>query len=184
MKYAGKGIALAFIAILIGSAGCQQLFIGRAVSEVRGGSGYLVVIRDPAPTALLKYRYAMMENVRNEMGPALPYYAVSEVQRAFGKVLTRKQLYRFKTGPARSTLVIRTSIVHYQSSSGLSKLLGGFNQLVCRVELIDGGTRRIVGQANCVGISKALARSGIEELSEGCADALRKWLTTGSHEEG
>jgi len=34
-----------------------------------------------------------------------------------------------------------------------------------------------------VGFSKAIARSGLEELGEGVADAVKKWLTTESKED-
>lgn len=176
---AGLGLVWA---LTIGS-GCQQIFVGGAVSEIRGGSGHLVVIRRPSAADLLEYRNIRVERVVNEMGQALPAYATAEIRQAYVKAVTRKGLFTLTSGNPPATLVLQVSVIHYQSSGSISKLLGGFNQLICRVRLVDGATGRTLGEANCMGLSKALARSGIEELADGSAKALRRWLTSDDNEE-
>lgn len=159
--------------------GCSQgMEVQEAFNEVRGGEPQVTVIRDFEPSALLEYRHVKVEPIANEMGDALPSYVAGNLREAFHRVLLRAPaVFASDPGDPRATLIVRGSLIHYQTAGSVSKMLGGYSLLICRIQLIDGANGKVLGVANCGGFSQALARSGAAELANGSAKALRRWLT-------
>jgi hypothetical protein len=179
-------ILLVMVGLMLTSmTGCGGGMFGfgakRLLNEVKGGEGQLVIIKDPGPAALMEYQNVRIERFSSQIGSALPGYTTGVIHDAVVREMVKKpKLYNLVSPESqkKSTLIIRGQIIHYQASSGISSVFSSFSQLICRVELVDAASGKIIGQANCVGLSKAIARSGIEELSEGVAKAVKKWLTT------
>ena len=172
-------VVLLFLGLMC-SGGC---FTGakKLLYEVKGGEGKVTVIHEPLPAALLDYENIQIESFSNQVTPLVPDDTPKLIHDAMIKVLSEEpQLYRVNPGDDSEgpTLIVRGTIIHYQTSGGLSSILSSYSQLICRIKLIDGQTGEVIGDANCVGYSKAVARSGLEELAEGVAEALEKWLTT------
>lgn len=173
---------------MMSTPGCGVFGFGakKLFHEVKGGEGRLVVIHDPGPTALMDYQYVQIERFPSQMGSTLPGYTPALIQEACIKELSKKPALYELIDPGvkkKSTLIIRGRIIHYQASSGISSVFSSFSQMICRVELVDAESDKVIGQANCVGLSKAIARSGIEELSEGVAEAIKEWLMTSPKKE-
>ncbi|MFA5864175.1 MAG: hypothetical protein WC975_05750 [Phycisphaerae bacterium] len=186
MMKSGKYVLWVLLLTALASCtGCQMFIAKRLLQEVRGGQSQLTIIKNASPSALIDYKRIKMGDFRNEMGRQFPSYAATEVRQAFiDQIVKNPRIYDLasENSNARSMLIMRGSIIHYQPTSAISGVMGGFSQLICRVELIDAATGKIIGVANCCGFSKAIARSGVKELAAGAAKAMRKWLTKQSAE--
>lgn len=83
----------------------------------------------------------------------------------------------FPGGPKR--LVARGRVVHHEgySHGGAMRLaMGSQNSLVVRVQLFDGETNKMLGEAALVGVIKSTIWRSDEEFADGVAKALVKWL--------
>jgi hypothetical protein len=179
----GTGLMVIMLGFsLIFSGGCWFSGAKKLLQEVQGGEGKVVMIKDPPPTALLDYETVQIESFTNQLAPVVPGETPELIHDAIVKVLSEEPLVytlgRKGYAEKGSTLIIRGSIIHYQSSEGFSSVFSSYAQLISRVQLVDGQTGEVIGEANCVGFSKAIARSGLEELAEGIAEAIKTWLTT------
>jgi len=185
MRPFGKVVVLALAVPMMGFlSGCQGLVVGKVVNEVKGVSPQLTVIKDPEATAMLEYQTVKVEPFKNQMGDSVPYYAPEKIRKEVIRQITRSpQVYELTGTTSPNTLIIQGTIIHYQTSKGLSKAIGGFYQLICHIRLIDGKTGAVIGEANCGGFSKAMVRSDFEDMSKGVGKSVRKWLTRSSKDD-
>ncbi len=149
------------------------------LSEVTGGKDMLVVIKNPSMSKIYNYKYIKIERFKNNMGHILPAETIPILYAAcIDKILEEPMQFQVAkdNSPANQTIIIRGTIIHYNPAGGLSAVMGKFAQIICRVELVDKTTGQVLGIAHCIGFSKAIMRAGVEELSEGVAKAIRKWL--------
>jgi hypothetical protein len=175
-----KFCALLLAMILVCNGGCWFSGAKKVWEEVKGGEGKLVVLKEPVASALLEYQNIRIEIFANNFAPRVPAYAPELVYSQIVKeMLEKPQIYRVNpTSEEGPTLIVRGSIIHYQSSEGISSVFSNYSQLICRVQLVDKASGQVIGEANCVGYSKAIARKGLEELGKGVASDIKRWLTT------
>ncbi len=176
-----KNFAIAFLFILpvLFSVGCAGFVARAGLAEVTGGKGLLTVIKNPPYGQIYKYKYVKIERFGNTVNGILPAGTISILYAScVDELLNDHAPFKLARDnpPANQTLIIRGRIIHYNPAGGLSAVLGKFSQLICRIELVDGATSKVIGQANCIGFSKAILRAGTEELSKEVAHSLRKWL--------
>jgi len=180
MSLRRAAIGLAVAGAVTTLSGCMTV-VKQAYYEAKGGEGQVFEISEPPPQRLASFTQMKLEISDALMAHRLPAGTLVNLREGFRKALAKSKLplelvgEDVPTGP--TVLVLKGTIVHYQPKSGLQSILGGMAQLICRFELIDGGSSKVIGTINAVGVSKAMTRAGIDELSEGLSHGLIRWLS-------
>ncbi|MCD6304556.1 MAG: hypothetical protein J7M21_06305, partial [Planctomycetes bacterium] len=78
--------------------------------------------------------------------------------------------------PAGRTLVVRGTVIHYESASTLGFVIGPLEEVIVRAELVDKDTQRVLGRANCIGRTKASINAGPKQKAKGLAKAFVRWI--------
>ena len=79
---------------------------------------------------------------------------------------------RFFQGPGDRTLVIRGTVIHYETADLMGVAMGPMEQAICRVSFIDQSDETVLGEVNCIGRVKSSLRKGPGELAEGVAKGV------------
>lgn len=150
--------------------GCSRM-IGEGAGVVMGASGKVVAQRNP--TSLAKYNGLKVDTIGVAGGIYAPSGLSGQVRSAFEKA-AREDLHLTSSGtPA---LTVSGEIVHYEVGGKTDELMGPFQELVVHTRLTDAESGQLLGEANLVGRAKSSSSSGAENLAEGAAKALEKWL--------
>lgn len=166
-----------YAGILLGalvSTGCTTA-AKQAYYGVTGASGEFYELAVVDSDALATYERVRVEPFTNALGPHTPESVIAEVNRNLPRYLKEEGLF----GPEGRELVITGEIKHYTGQSGLggsvASILGGM-VCVCRVQLRDGETNELLGEAMCWGEVKSALRRGSEEFGRGVAKGVAKWI--------
>lgn len=162
-----------------GLIGCSRM-ISTGISEAKGGTAKLTIIKAVAPGGLRQYKHVKLETFENTMGSALPGNAIGELKAETLKDLSEHaELFKVigENGPTDvPILIVRGQVIHYHSGGGIGAILGKFSQLICRVQLVDAASAEVLGEANSNAMSKAISRAGVSDLSKAVAKSLTKWI--------
>ncbi len=173
-----KQYSVAFIgltAAVLASTGCttalKQTYYG-----VTGAKGKFYEVKVVDSGVLATYRSIKVEKFTNELGERVPPKVIAEVNERTPQMVADAELFY----PDGKSLVVKGRIVHFTGKSGLKgsvgSVIGGGEECVCRVQLVDGASGDLVGEAVCWGIVKSAIRRGSGELGEGVGDGVVKWL--------
>lgn len=167
--------------ILLGAAltatGCTGTIIREATGAVMGGKGTFMPIQplaaDKTTKTLGDYTNFELGAITDGIGGKMPDELIPQLQAAFSKEVSDARLPNDSVG---KTLVIRGTVVHYESASTVGYVLGPLEEVICRTELVDKASGQVLGVANCVGRTKAATSSGVKEKAAGLAKAFVKWI--------
>jgi len=172
--------------------GCSR-GIKEGLYALKGSSGKIVRLAgDPERIALITRNYGgvRVEPFVNDVGPAAPQSFIDALPTAINERLRyrdpgfkeklsgkhKEELGPFFTGPTEKVLIIRGRVIQYEAADLKGKALSPIDEAICRVQFVDGETGEVLAEANCTGRSKSVVRSGPDELADGVAKAIKKFL--------
>jgi len=161
--------------MVVGSAGCSTV-IKQSYYTVAGAQGKFYEISVVNPDVLAGYQSIQVEPFTNSLGERVPHEVITEVNENTPQAVDEEKLFFPEGKPLRIT----GKIIHYTGESGLKgsvgSVIGGSEECVCRVQLTDGQSGQMIGEAVCWGIVKSALRRGSGELGIGVGKAVAKWL--------
>lgn len=174
------------------SMGCSRA-VSEGVHGVMGSSGKIVKIQgEDARIGQISRDYGAVtvEPFGNDVGAVVPQPFLDVVHTVIQNKLQlrdrsavetvkfkkKEELGPFFTGPADKTLILRGKVIQYDQGSLQDKAMSPMDEAICRVQFIDGATQEVIAEANCTGRSKSVVRTGPNELADGVAKAIKKFL--------
>ena len=186
-------LSIVLLWCLVYTGGCYSRVAKEALYGIKGADGRSVIIQGRQhEISMLASQYGSFKigEIKNDIGSAgndlflatLPK-ALNEIlsyrDASFGETLEGKdkqELGPFLTGPPNKTLLITGVLIHYDLGDLLDKIAGPMQEAICRIEIRDADTNKLLVEVNCVGRAKSSFRKGPEELAEGVAKAVRELL--------
>jgi hypothetical protein len=176
---------LALLAAVLPATGCVGTVIREAGGAMLGAKGTYMQIQPLAPDKETKtlgvYSRFELGTIADGIGGKTPPELFTDLERIFPEEVGSAHLPDNDTG---KTLIIRGTIAHYESASTIGYVLGPMEEVICRTELVDKDTGRILGVANCIGRTNAASNSGVKSKASGLAKAFVKWIESGFPENG
>ncbi len=171
---------LSVLAAVMPATGCVGTAIREAGGAVFGASGTYMQLHplaaDRKTKTLGAYTRFELGAVTDGIGGKMPGGLVSYLSGEFSAEVRDARLPDNDTG---KTLIVRGTIIYYESSSTVGFALGPLEEAICRTELVDKSTGQVLGVANCVGRTKAASNSGVKSKASGLAKAFVKWIESG-----
>jgi len=168
-------LALALGMLLAPLSGCS-VAAKQAFYTVMGAQGKFYETSVVSPSLLASYRSIRVEPFTNELGDRVPPEVVAEVNDHTPEAIAESALFYPEGKPLRVT----GRIIHYTGRSGLQgsvwSVAGSAEECVCRVQLLDGISGDLVGEAVCWGAVKSAVRRGSGELGTGVGKGVSKWI--------
>ena len=166
------------------SCGCMT-GIKEVVGGVRGAKSPHLSIKPAVSDSTDKYPlagYTSFELGRfsDEIGGKVPLNLMPIFRQEFVVQLAENGLGSPRAG---KTLIVRGSILHYESSSTMSMVLGPLEEVVVRTELVDKDTGKVLAVANCLGRSTTRINRGVKKKAQGLAKSIAGWIADMHHGE-
>lgn len=156
--------------------GCVGRMVSEGMGAARGASGRAV--ENGATPRLTSYKGLRVEAITIAAGSQAPDSIARMIQADLQSAASKRGLM----AEGEPALKLVGEIIHYESSSTMSKAIGPLAEVIVRARLIDAGSGKVVAEANLVGRSKATTSSGNADLAGGVGKALGKWLKAGGVE--
>jgi len=167
--------ALALGMLLVPLSGCTTA-AKQAFYTAVGAQGKFYELKAVDPNLLASYRSIRVDPFTNELGQRVPRAVVTEVNDQTPKAIADSALFYPEGKPLR----VRGTIIHYTGRSGLKgsamSVIGSSEECVCRVQLLDGDSDDLIGEAVCWGAVKSAVRRGSGELGIGVGKGVAKWI--------
>jgi len=145
----------------------------RGLAEVAGAKGELQVLGPLSATKVADSGGVEVGMVENDAGPECPPNFVGDLKLALVDELAENtEEVAYGGGPK---LQVNARVLYYRSGGGVKRLLGSMSLALARIEVIDTGSRAVIGRANVAGSTKAV-RSGPEDLAKAIAKEVAHWL--------
>lgn len=168
-------VVIMLAAVTAGSTGCTTA-IKQTYYGVTGAQGKFYELKLVDPNVLVTYKSCRVEPFTNALGEHVPQDVIAEVNDQTPKMLTESRLFY----PEGKRLLIKGQIVHFTGKSGLKgsagSFIGGSEDCVCRVQLLDAKSGDEIGEAICWGIVKSAVRRGSGELGAGVGKSVSSWV--------
>ena len=168
-------VYLALAGATLGSSGCSTA-IKQALYTTMGAEGKFYEVQVVNPSVLSGYQSVRVEPFANALGKRVPPDVVAGVNQNAPKTVTEARLFQ----PTGRLVRVTGTIIHFTGRSGLDgaigSVIGGDEECVCRVQLLDGESGELIGEAICWGVVKSAVRRGPEEMGVGVGRGVVKWL--------
>ena len=168
-------VFLCMAALTLASTGCSMA-VKQAYHGVKGASGKFYEVKIVDVDVLESYSAVRVEPFTNDLGERVPQTVIDRVNEIVPQAVESSGFF----GEDGQMLTIKGRIIHYNGKSGLSgsvgSVIGGGEECVCRVELLDSSSGNLVGEAVCWGVVKSAVRRGSTELAIGVGKGVVKWL--------
>jgi hypothetical protein len=165
------------LVVCLTAGGCTGTIIREASGAVMGAKGTFMPIMPLSPDKQAKplgqYRRFELGPITDDIGGKTPVGFAEYLQREFPDEVKKARLPDQLQDKA---LVIRGKIIYYESASTVGYVLGPLEEVICRAEMVDKQTGRVLGVANCVGRTKAVNNSGVRTKASGLAKAFVRWI--------
>ena len=169
-------LALALGSLLVLLNGCASTVAKQAIYAVMGAQGKFYETSVVNPSLLATYRSIRVDSFTNELGERVPPEVIAEVNDRTPEAIAESALFY----PEGKLLRVTGRIIHYTGRSGLQgsvwSVAGSTEECVCRVQLLDGNSGDLVGEAVCWGAVKSAVRRGSGELGTGVGKGVSKWI--------
>jgi hypothetical protein len=163
-----------FVAVTIfvctANVGCMSRAIREGAGAVTGASGKFVDLH--TPTSLANYRGLTIESITVAQGLKVPGNIATLVQQSYSDASQDLVL----TPGGSPALAVSGEIIHYETGGAVSAAIGPLQEIIVRTQLIEAGSKKLLGEANLIGRAKALTSGGSHNLAEGAGKALVRWL--------
>jgi hypothetical protein len=159
--------------------GCVGRLAKEGVGLGRGAKGAYFATQPVAPTRdarpLGVYGRFELAPPVDDFGGRTPAEFSALLSSEFQRQLAEKHL---PDRPGSNTLLIRTTILHFELAGAMGNVFGPFEEVVARVELVDKDSGRVLGKANCIGRSSESVNKGVAKKAEGLAGAILDWIAS------
>jgi hypothetical protein len=166
------------MAAAMASQGCVERLVGEGMEGAMGAKGayYQEKALGPAKDhkALAEYQRFELGEVKNSTGKFMPAEFMTYMPQQFQAKLADSDLPK---GASGKTIVFRMNVVHYEKSDAVDNVMGPFEEVVARVELVDKGSGEVKAAGVAVGRTEKSVNIGPEKKAEGLAKALIKWAS-------
>lgn len=171
-----KRAGYAVLAVMVlGSTGCS-VAAKQALYTVMGASGKFYEVKVVDPEVLATFRSLRVEGMVNDLGEHLPVEVIEALNENTPTMLAKSRLFF----PQGKQLVVKGKVIHFTGQSALlgsvSALIGGREECACRMQLVDGESGEVIGEAVCWGVVKSALRRGPEELAIGVMKGIEGWI--------
>lgn len=161
------------IVLAAGSCGC----VGRAVNEgvglATGPTGLFMQI-ETITKSLDDYAGFELERFQDDTGGRIPDEFWTALEESFEAELATRRLP--DGGETTPFVRVRGWVMHVETNSLTGLVLGDFEEVMMRAELIDAQTGDLLGRANLIGRSDDSVNRGIRKKAQGAARALAAWI--------
>jgi len=165
------------LGVCLTAGGCTGTIIREASGAVLGAKGTYMPIEPLSPDKEAK---TLGEYSRFELGPITdgiggktPAGFNDHLEKEFADEARKAHLPDEPTGKA---LMIRGTVIYYESANTVGYVLGPLEEVICRAEMVDKQSGKVLGVANCLGRTKAVNNSGVRTKASGLAKAFVKWI--------
>lgn len=160
---------------LIQAGGCSTL-LKEGVGAVRGAKGLARPVeavtpagQSPALAGYTEFRIGRLSDPYNQ----LPSGFKVHLEKAFAEQLGKSNLPTAQPG---KTLEIRGEVIYFELNDTVGLALGEVEEVIVRAEMIDVGSGRVLGRANCIGRTTNRVNYGAEKKAKGLAKAYLDWI--------
>ena len=158
--------------LLSAATGC----VGRVVSEgvgLVGGVSAIYVPVEPVEEDLDVYERFELGEFQDDFGGRVPTDFWRFLELEFVDEIGDRNI---PNAPEGKTLVVRGRVIHIETRAISGVVLGDFEEVVARVELVDKNTGEVLGVANCIGRSNDSVNRGLRKKADGLAEAIAIWI--------
>ena len=168
----------ALVGSMLYCGGCISRAVKEGLGAVSGPKGIAVVLEPVSSqkrdVALEDYSRFTIQPFTDDFGGHAPAAVNKRLPSYFEAALRKDKIYQ---GAGGKTLLIRGRIISFEDSTrATSQVFGPFEELIARVELVDQGSGKVIGVANCIGRSTETVNQGLDKKIEGLADAIASWI--------
>jgi hypothetical protein len=170
-KFLGHVLSLTCIGSM---AGCSTV-AKQAYYTAAGASGKFYEIHVVDPSILGSRKSLRVGDFKNDLGEIPPSAIFNSIASHTRRLLGESALFSGSGDP----LEIQGLMIHYtgpSSAKGAVRSKIGRQDCVCRVRLLDGNSGSLIGEAVCWGVTRSAVRRDHDELAEGVAKGIVKWI--------
>jgi len=164
--------------------GCLGRAISESVGAFRGASGTYVPIRplsaDKDARPLGEYTKFELGEFTNTIGANAPAELWSYLPSFFEQQILEHKL---PNRPGK-TLILRGTILHYESAGMVGQVTGPIEEVVARVDMVDKDSGSVLAEATVVGRTTQTVNQGVEKKAAGLAKGLVSWIDKRYPKEG
>ncbi len=160
---------------LIQAGGCSTV-IKESVGAFRGAKGLARPVepvtpagQSPALAGYTGFRVGRLSDPYNQLPAGFPVH----LERAFSELLGKSDLPTAQPG---KTLEIRGEVIYFELNDTVGLALGEVEEVIVRAEMIDVGSGKVLGRANCIGRTTNRVNYGAEKKAQGLAKAYLNWI--------
>ena len=174
-KLAPLGLLVAVATLA--APGCTSTILKEGAGVALGAKGTYMPIQplapDKASQPLGVYKRFELGPVTDGIGGKVPADFVGFLPDEFAEEIKKAKL---PDEPAGKTLIIRGTIIHYESAGTLGFALGPLEEVIVLTEFVDKDTGAVLGKGNCIGRTTARVNAGVKKKAQGLAKAFVKWI--------
>lgn len=160
----------------VGFGGCVSRAIKEGVGVATGAKGSFSEspAMGPAGAKLLSgYRSFQVGRIEDGFKGRTPKQLMELLPMEIRNHLLKEKLPIRGGGRA---LEIHVNILYYEAAGSMGQVFGPLEEVVAEVQLVDKSTRKVVGNAICVGRSDATATQGVDQKAQGLAKGIVSWI--------
>jgi len=167
------------LAVMFGTMGpgCIGTAISEGAGVLLGPKGVYAEIQPVGATKdarpLGEYTRFELGEISDQMGGKVPRDLWTYLPGEFRRELNGNKLPDERGG---KTLLVRGAVLHYEDASLLGFVAGPLEEVVTRIELVDKGSNKVLGTANCIGRTTERVNAGVKEKAQGLAKAIVSWI--------
>ncbi|MDP7161933.1 MAG: hypothetical protein QF792_00380 [Phycisphaerae bacterium] len=167
------------VALVMSVCGCYGRVAKEAFGAATGGKGKFLPVGPAGPGAnLARYLEIRLEPFDGAADVNVPGDLNGMLLTEFSRMLRANKISERLGGTGR--LIIRGRYLHYEESGAGGQLFGPLEEVVARVEMVDGGTNAVLARANCVGRSTSTTTQGAGSKAQGLAKGIIKFIKENS----
>lgn len=152
--------------------GCWGRIAKEGLSVATGAKGLQVEIVPVSPGALTGGTSVKLGEIVDDSGGRTPAGFGSMLRHEFAEKMREDGIPTQGGGKA---VIIRGTILHYESASLTGQVFGPFEEVFLRAVMYDAAGRE-VGSANCIGRSTTTKTQGVGHKADGAAKAIVAWI--------
>jgi len=176
-----KRVALSVLAVamVMSVCGCYGRVAKEAFGAATGGKGKFLPVGPAGPGAdLARYSEIRLEPFDGAANVNVPGGFNGLLVTEFSTMLKANKISERLGGTGR--LIIRGRYLHYEEAGVGGQLFGPLEEVVARVEMVDGGTNAVLARANCVGRSTSTTTQGAGSKAQGLAKGIIRFIKENS----
>lgn len=162
---ARRCLFVGLMALALPATGCSTV-AKQAYYGARGAQGKYYELKGIDSGVLASYRSVRVAPFTTDLGDYLPVDVLTAMAEQVPLAIDSAHVFY----PDGKRLTIEGTVIHYTDGS-----FGG-QECVCRVQMLDGDSGALLGEAVCYGVIKSAVRQGAGQLAVGVGKGIVKWV--------